>query len=401
VEKVKTSVKQTKKKLNKNKIISLLYINKTLTNAYLVKETGLSLPTVSNLLSELSDEGFVEIQGAGESSGGRRPNLVGLTKDAFYSIAVDMERYFGRIALVNSNNEIVGETKQFEVDLYNKEETVRILSEEINAFVKVLPVNKSRLIGVGVSLPGLTNSEKGINFNFLNFGEVSVSQILKVKTGLPVYIINDAQARALAELRFGKAKNVKNALVIYLGMGLGTGLILDGKLYQGTDGFAGEFSHIPVVDNGILCHCGKRGCLETIASGAALERLALEGLERGEHTELATIARNKKKGIFYMDVVESAIRGDSFAIDTLSQVGSELGRGIAMLIQILNPELIIFGGQMVKAGHLLTIPVEHSLIKYCLNDLRSSVKIEISEIAEKASLIGAVINLTENIFATQ
>ncbi len=398
---MKRSAKEVKKVVNKNRIINLLYINKTLTNAYLVKETGLSLPTVSNLLAELSEEKFIEIQGAGESSGGRRPNLVGLTNDAFYSIAIDMERYTAKIALLNSNNDILGEIKQFDINIYDKDETVNILASKINEFLASISNNKNRIIGVGISLPGLTNSEKGINYNFLNFDKISVSELLQQKTGQPVFIINDAQARALAELRYGKAKNAKNALVIYLGMGLGTGLIIDGKIYKGSTGFAGEFSHVPVVDNGILCHCGKRGCLETIASGAALERLAKEGLERGEDSELINYFDKQKNRIKYMDIINSALKGDSFAIEILSKVGAELGRGIAMLIQILNPELIIFGGQMIKAGHLLTIPIEHSLIKYCINELRIPVKIEISEIGDKASLIGAVINLTENIFLTK
>jgi len=398
---LKQSAKEVKKTINKNRIINLLYINKTLTNAYLVKETGLSLPTVSSLLAELSEENFIEIQGAGESSGGRRPNLVGLTNDAFYSIAVDIERYTAKIALLNSNNDILGEIKQFDINIYDKEETVNILANNINDFLENLSSNKNRLIGIGISLPGLINSEKGINYNFLNFDKISVSELLQKKTGQPVFIINDAQARALAELRYGKARNAKNALVIYLGTGLGTGLIIDGKIYKGSTGFAGEFSHVPVVDNGILCHCGKRGCLETIASGAALERLAKEGLERGEDSELINYLDKEKNRIKYMDIINSALKGDSFAIEILSKVGAELGRGIAMLIQILNPELIIFGGQMIKAGHLLTIPIEHSLIKYCINELRIPVKIEISEIGDKASLIGAVINLTENIFLTK
>ncbi len=397
------SVKKIKKRLNKNRIIKLLYIHKSLTNAFLVKETGLSLPTVSNLLKELSEEGYVKIQGYGASSGGRKPNLVGLQKDSFYSIAIEVERRFGKITLMNSNNDILYEPVQFELNIYDKFETVEIISYQISNFISKISVDKDKIIGVGISLPGLTNAQKGINYNFLNFGDKTVADILKEKTGFEVKIINDAQARALAELRFGKAKNVQNALVIYLGNGLGTGLILNGKLYQGSTGFAGEFSHIPVVENGLLCHCGKRGCLETIASGSAMERMALEGIEQGEHTELVKYVKEKrgKKQLFYMDIVDSALRGDSFAIEILSKTGTELGRGISMLVQILNPELIIFSGQILKAGHLITIPVEHSLIKYCLNELREAVSIDISDIGKEASLIGAVINLTENIFSTQ
>jgi glucokinase-like ROK family protein len=400
---LKIPKKQLKKRYNKNRIIKLLYLHKTLTNAYLVKETGLSLPTVSSLLSELAEDDFIEIQGSGESSGGRRPNLVGLKSNAFYSIVIDIDRYYGRISLIDSNNNIIIDPIQFNLNLHDKESTADIITKQIITFLnnlKDFKISKKKIIGIGISLPGLTNSEKGINYNFLNFNDTTISELLSKRTGQPVFIINDAQSRALAELHFGKAKEAKNALVIYLGTGLGTGLILEGNLYKGSNGFAGEFSHIPVVDNGILCHCGKRGCLETIASGNALKRLAIEGIENGEYSDLVNIYKNNNN-ISYMDVVDSALKGDSFAIDILSKVGSELGRGIAMLVQILNPELIIFGGKMIKANHLLTIPVEHSLIKYCLNEIRESIRIDISEIGEKASFIGAVINLVDNIFQTQ
>jgi predicted NBD/HSP70 family sugar kinase len=396
---LKKTRKNTKKQQQKNELVRLLYLHKTLTNANLVKLSGLSLPTITQLLAELSDEGYIEILGSGNSSGGRKPNLLGLTKNAFFTISVDIERYSAKIALINSQNDYVVKPFQFELNLNDKNGTVDIVTAQVQKFLESFNEAADRLIGVGISLPGLTNSDKGINYNFLNFDEVSVSSILEQRLKLPVYIINDAKARALAELRFGKAKEVKNSLVIYIGWGLGTGLILDGKLYTGSDGFSGEFSHIPVMENGILCQCGKRGCLETVASGTALSRLAKEGIARGEQTDLARLTGNDARHIHYMSVVESALKGDAFSIDILSEVGSELGRGIAMLVQILNPELIIFGGQMLKAGSFLTIPIEHSLNKYCLSDLRTSIHIDISEMGEKASLLGAAINTIERYFS--
>ncbi len=396
---MKKTRKNTKKQQQKNELVRLLYLHKTLTNANLVKLSGLSLPTITQLLAELSDEGYIEILGSGNSSGGRKPNLLGLTKNAFFTISVDIERYSAKIALINSQNDYVVKPFQFELNLNDKNGTVDIVTAQVQKFLESFNEAADRLIGVGISLPGLTNSDKGINYNFLNFDEVSVSSILEQRLKLPVYIINDAKARALAELRFGKAKEVKNSLVIYIGWGLGTGLILDGKLYTGSDGFSGEFSHIPVMENGILCQCGKRGCLETVASGTALSRLAKEGIARGEQTDLARLTGNDARHIHYMSVVESALKGDAFSIDILSEVGSELGRGIAMLVQILNPELIIFGGQMLKAGSFLTIPIEHSLNKYCLSDLRTSIHIDISEMGEKASLLGAAINTIERYFS--
>jgi len=396
---LKKTRKNTKKQQQKNELVRLLYLHKTLTNANLVKQSGLSLPTITQLLAELADEGYIDILGSGNSSGGRKPNLLGLTRNAFFTISVDIERYSAKIALINSQNDYVVEPYQFELDLSDKNATVDVIAAQVKKVINNFESNNDRLIGVGISLPGLTNSDKGINYNFLNFDELSVSSILEQRINLPVFIINDAKARALAELRFGKAKEAKNSLVIYIGWGLGTGLILDGKLYTGSDGFSGEFSHIPVVENGILCQCGKRGCLETVASGTALSRLAKEGIARGEQTDLARLTGNSARHIHYMSVVDSALKGDAFSIDILSEVGSELGRGIAMLIQILNPELIIFGGQMLKAAQFLTIPIEHSLNKYCLSDLRTSIKIDISEMGEKASLLGATINTIERYFS--
>ena len=395
---MKKDKKNTKKQQQKNEVIRLLYLNKALTNANLVEKTGLSLPTITQLLSELNNEGCIEILGAGTSSGGRKPNLLGLTNNAFYTISVDIERYSAKIALINSNNNYVVKPHQFELDLIDKNATVDIVTAQIKKILKEFDGDSKQIIGVGISMPGLINLEKGINLTYLNFKDIPVSLLIEQRINLPVFIINDAKARALAELRFGKAKEAKNTLVIYVGWGFGTGLILDGKLYNGTNGFSGEFGHIPIVEDGILCQCGKRGCLETIASGTAVSRLATEGIARGEQTDLARLAGNDARHIHYMSVVESALKGDAFSIDILSEVGSELGRGVAMLVQILNPELIIFGGQMVKAGQFLTIPIEHALNKYCLNELRTSIEIDISEMGEKASLLGAAINTIERYF---
>lgn len=396
---MKNKRKHTKKLLQKNEIIKLLFLQESLTNAKLVKETGLSLPTITQLIAELSEEGYVELIGSDSSSGGRKPYLLGLKNDAFYIISINIERYSAEIALINSNKENFGKIHQFEMDLNDKNATVDIVSANILKFIDEADINVDRLIGVGISMPGLTDADRGINYNFLNFDELSVVEIIEKRVKLPVFIINDAKARALAELRFGKAKEAQNALVLYIGWGLGTGLILNGQLYNGSSGFSGELSHIPIIENGILCQCGKRGCLETVASGTALSRLAIEGIARGESTDLARIAGKSANSIHYMTIVESALKGDSFSIDILAEVGYELGRGIAMLVQILNPELIIFGGKMVKAGQFITIPIEHSLNKYCLKDLRKPITIDISEMGEQASLLGAAINVTERYFS--
>ena len=219
------------------------------------------------------------------------------------------------------------------------------------------------------------------------------------KFGKPVVIENDAKARALAEFRFGKAKGKKNVLVLYLSWGIGMGMILNGKPYRGARGLSGEFAHIPMTDErAYLCSCGKRGCLETVASGSALTRMAKEALENGEMTLIKEMANNNAGKITQSLVLEAAKRGDQFAISTISKVGFELGKGISSLVQILNPEMIILSGPLANAGSYLTTSIEQALQQYTFAIMTEDLEITLSELKADANLLGNVINVMENIF---
>ena len=180
-----------------------------------------------------------------------------------------------------------------------------------------------------------------------------VAEVFGEKFGLEVLIENDAKARAFAELRFGAARSKKNVLAIHLDWGIGLGIIVNGKLYRGRDGFAGEFGHLPMVDNGILCKCGKQGCLETIASGTAIVRMAKEGLIAGRSVMLGQLVNGDPEKTEIRKVVQAAIMGDQYSISVLANVGHWLGKGMAYLIQIFNPELIILGGRMSEANQFI------------------------------------------------
>jgi predicted NBD/HSP70 family sugar kinase len=214
---------------------------------------------------------------------------------------------------------------------------------------------------------------------------------------MPVYIENDAKARALAEYRYGLAKGANNALILHVGWGVGLGMILNGKLFRGASGFAGELSHIPTVENGRLCSCGKQGCLETVASGTALVRLATEGLRAGKNSTLNQIIDSGKE-LIPKSIIEAANKGDQFAISVISQVGLELGKGIAILIQLFNPERIILGGRVAEANQYLLTPIEQALNHYSIPKLRNQTKIMISELGTNANILGAVAMVIENIF---
>jgi predicted NBD/HSP70 family sugar kinase len=224
-----------------------------------------------------------------------------------------------------------------------------------------------------------------------------VAEIFSEKFGMEVLIENDAKTRAFAELRFGLARSKKNALVIHLDWGVGLGIIVNGKLYKGRDGFAGEFGHLPMVDNGLLCKCGKQGCLETIASGTAIARMAKEGIKTGRSSFLGNLIDPDQENNEIRNVVQAATMGDQYSISILANVGHWLGKGFAYLIQIFNPELIILGGRMSEANQFILPPIQQAIQIFCNPELGNEVEIKVSELGSQAGIQGVAALFLEHI----
>lgn len=255
-------------------------------------------------------------------------------------------------------------------------------------------------MGVGVSMPGLVSTEEGKNLTYFLMDQEkdSLKEALEKRFLKPVVIFNDANSACLAEFRFGLAKNKKDVLVISMDWGIGLGIIMGGKLQTGTSGFAGEFGHIPIVENGTLCYCGKTGCLETIASGITLINRAKERLNEGQPTILSSLVNEDLKNLEPDLIVEAANKGDQFAINLLSEIGSNLGKGLAILIQIFNPELIILGGQIAEAAQFITTPVQQSINFYAKIQLKDRTEVILSELGKKSSLLGVSLAVMDQIF---
>ncbi len=389
---------ELKKHFQKKKIVRTLYLHGPLTLAEIMKRLKVSAPTIQNLLDELLQEDIIELTGSGSSKGGRRPNLYGLKKSALYILSIDIGNYTTRIALFDSTNKKGKRYKDLKLELKNDISVIKRIYEAANKLIKNSGIDENHLLGVGIDMPGLVESEVGINHTILNFEKPVRDQFADLFQK-PVFIENDAKAKALAEFRFGKARGKQNVLVLHLGWGIGMGMILNGKPYKGARGFSGEFAHIPMTDErGYLCHCGKRGCLETVGSGAALTRLAVEAVEKGEMTLIREMAKNKIENINPDLILKAALDGDQFAISIFSKIGFELGKGISSLVQILNPEMIILGGSLAHAGTYLTTSIEQALQQYAFAIIREKMELTISELGNEASLLGNVINVMESLF---
>jgi glucokinase-like ROK family protein len=386
--------------MQKLKIVKHLYVKGAKTNADICQRFGISSPTSIGMLNELVAEGLVEKQGRGKSLGGRKPELYGLCDGSLFVLSIHMEQLKTRIAIFDNNNHIISGIHTFHIEATKDRSALTQICEHAQELLRASGIELKKLVGVGISMPGLVASKEGNNYTYLLAGDEpeSLQQALEQRFGKPVFIQNDAKSAALAEYRFGLAHGRRDVLVLSMDWGIGMGIILDGKLRSGASGFAGEFGHIPLVEGGALCHCGKRGCLETVASGSAIVRLAKAGLEDGENTLLSQLSVSEIAQLEPEQVYEAAHQGDQFAINLLAEVGTNLGKGIAILTQLFNPELIILGGGIAQVKQFILPAIQQAINTYCMAQLREKTSLLVSELGSNAVVLGSVATVMENIF---
>ena len=375
----------------KKKIIKQLYFFNLLSCAELSSKIDKSLSLTTKILNELIDEGSVVETGYAPSSGGRRPLMYSLKEDIFYTVAVAMDQFFTRIAIMDMHNNYVQPVEKFELHLADNPDALFVLIKHIEEVIARSGISKKKIAGIGIGMPGFVNASEGANYTFLkNNGENLTEHIYK-KTGVPAFIENDSSIVALAELRFGAARNRKNVMVINIGWGVGLGMIMGGELFRGENGFAGEFSHIPLFNNGKLCSCGKSGCLETETSLFVIVEKAKTGIQAGRVTALKQSISGKDEHLEKdaEAIIIAANKGDRFAIELLSEAGYNIGRGIAILIHLLNPGGVVLSGRGASAGKIWQAPIQQALNEHCIPRLSINTVIAISVLGYEAELIGS------------
>lgn len=383
----KISGTEYKNSLLKKNILVYLAKFGEVTIADLSRELNVSVPSVTKLIVELKEDGYLEDNGKIETSGGRRPNVFGLSADAFYFLGVDVRRRRIDMALLDFQGNIINKKDSVPFVLENTMAAFEQVCLEINRFIDEISLAKEKIIGVGVSLTGRVDAADGYSYTYFNFNEAPLTDLLEERLGIRSYIENDSRAMVYAEKIFGVVKEEKNVLFLNLGRGIGVGQVFDGKLYYGKTGFAGELGHIPLLDNEIICHCGKKGCLETEASGIALEKLFVERLKAGETSVLSEKWKAGKDILLY-DIIEAANNDDVLSISLISLVAEKLGRGVGVLINLLNPDLVVVGGSLSLVGDYLMLPLKMAVNKYSLSLVSKDTKFKVSKLGENASVIG-------------
>jgi predicted NBD/HSP70 family sugar kinase len=375
----------------KKNIISFLCKNGSYTISDFCKEVNLSVPKVTNLITELINDGLVEDLGKVESTGGRKPNLYGMVGNSVFFLGVDIKQHHINIGLTDLQKNLIEIKEKIPFQLANSQEALTDLINIVKNFIKNVSVKKEKILGIGVNLSGRINHDTGYSYSFFNFNEEPLAKSLEKELNIKTFLENDSRAMAYGEFNAGLVNEEKNVLFLNLDYGLGMGIMINSQLYYGKSGFAGEFGHIPLFNNNIICRCGKKGCLETEGSGWALTRNFREKIDAG--TSSILIEKNGKsistQHIEMDAIIEAANNDDVLAIDLIADLGEKLGRGIALLINVFNPELVIIGGSLANTGEYLILPIKSAINKYSLSLVNSDTKIKRSLLGEKSGVIGA------------
>jgi predicted NBD/HSP70 family sugar kinase len=376
-----------KNKTRKREIINHLDQHGETTITDLALALNISPPKATSLINELITDGLLKDCGKIDSTVGRPASIYGLVADSCFFLGIDVKHYYVSIGLLDFKKNLVTANMRIPYLLENSSQSLDELISIIRNFIAEAPVNPDNILSLCINLGGRINTNNGNSYSYFHFKEESLSSIVERQLSIRTFLENDSRAMAYGEFHKGIVKNEKNVLFLNLDYGLGLGILIDGKVYYGKSGFSGEIGHIPFFDNEILCHCGKKGCLETEASGMALIRLFKEKIEQGQ---ISSIVSNPEKAgdIRLTDIIEAAQNEDMLCIDLLAEVGEKIGRGVALLINIFNTEMVILGGTLVSTGDYIYLPIRSAINKYSLSLVNSDTKLFISQLGEKAGVIG-------------
>ena len=381
----------TKKGLHKLRVINYLLQNKTATMTDIAKILYVSVPTASKIIQELQDGGCLQEQGKLEIGIGRFPLLYGLNPDGGYFIGVDVKRSSMHIGLINLQADLIHADYDIPFNLENTPEALDAICSEVRSFIRRHNLKPKEILNVNVNLPGRINPVKGESYSLFNFfPDRPLSEVMSSKLALRVSIDNDTRGMAFGEFTAGCTQDLdlRSALYVNISWGLGLGIILDKQIYFGKSGFSGEVGHISVFDNQILCHCGKKGCLETEVSGQAMCRKLQERIRAGESSVLSPIVMGGEE-LRMADILEACAHEDVLCMQVLSEMATQLGKQIANLINVFNPELVIVGGSLADATGYLTKQIEASVRIYSMNVVTRDTQIRTATLGDRAGLIGA------------
>src|SRR3954469_24399077 len=379
---------------NRLRVIQALQLLGVTSRADLARHTGLSRSTVSTIVAGLQAEGMVVDRDAdgraaaggggaraadarAGAGGGRPPALIALDPSAGFAIGIDFGKRHLAVALADLSHQLLAEEWREMTDDYDAEAGIEEAAQLVETVLEAAGADAGRLLGVGMGLPGPVHSTGVVGSSAIlpGWAGTQAGDRMAERLSMEVWLGNDANLGALAESTWGAGRDACGLVYLKLATGIGAGIVIDGRLFEGAGGTAGEIGHTSLDETGDICRCGSRGCLETYAGGSAIAGL---------------LSRSVAEPLSLDDVLARAVDGDPGCRRALADAGRHIGASVADLCNLINPERIVVGGSMAVAGDVLLDPLREAVGLRAIPSAAEDVEIVLGELGGRAELLGAV-----------
>ncbi len=388
---------------NLSSVLRLIHTQSPISRAKLAVITGLNKSTVSSLVDELLSRKLVHETGSNSGGAGRPATLLEMNPQAGLIIGVELGVDFVSVAVTDFLGNILWRRRE---DANPNEDQDKMINQTLRIVKEAMTAGKqknTRFIGLGLATPGTVDLKEGVLIFApnLHWRNVPFGKIFTEHTKLRVFVENDANAAAIAEHLFGTARHCQDFLFVFAGVGIGGGLFLNGRLYRGKNGYAGEIGHSPIMaePSQTVCHCGNRGCWETYANQYSIIQRVQARLEVKRASIIPKLTAEQNSPITIAIIKQAADAGDREAIDSFTEAGHAMGQGFAGLINIFNPEKIILGGPLSIAGEYLLPGIKETVARHSLPEIDQQAEVLLSPFGADASLIGAIAIVVDDVLS--
>lgn len=385
-----------------NRVLLLQNIRKSgaISRTELVEVTGLTSGTVSNITNDLIEEGLVGVKGTAGSTGGRPQVLLEINNNARLAIGTNVGSTKVISVLTRLDGSIISRADLPMEGTWSLERQVRQIVRSIAAVFPQADEQKSKVLGIGLGIPGLLTSGNGVSVFSPNLGwrDVPIKSLIEKEVGCLVTLDNSVRVGALGERWWGTAGQVSNLVALYVGTGVGAGLIINGQIYKGHNEAAGEIGHVVVAEGGERCSCGKFGCLEAVASGPAIAKRALGRMSAGEKSLLQEMNESGSP-ITSEHVYQAAKKGDALSLEVLDEAAHFIGIGMSILINLFNPQVLVFNGGVSNSWDITGPEILKTAQALIFEGSNPDIKIIRSSLGDSVGPLGAATLVIEQFFS--
>jgi len=380
------------KKLNRMTIINIIKDNELISRQQLAEVTGLTPPAITGIIRELIATGFVKEVGLGESQGGRRPVTLQFNGQAGYVIGVEITSQEITVAIADLQNVPTG-IERIQVDMKNPVDATQELIRIIKQVMLHEDHQLKKFLGIAIAFPGMLNKYEGTVKRAVNLGkqwnDFALKAVLAQEFKIPVFIETNPKVAALGEKWFGAGTSCENLIYINMGEGISAGIIMGESILQGSQGYAGQIGHTVMVEQGSLCNCGNRGCLETICGIPAILRKVHAELPFLSSEDALKQRASINQDIQIHDVLDIARQEDSYAREVLRQTSRYVGLAISHMINLYNPDAVFIGGKMSIIAELFMEEFRSVIATHTFSEVGEATTIVISKLGVDSGVIGA------------